>query len=347
MSVITQIGTASPKYKYPQNQILAFMQAYAQTEKERRALSFLYHKSGIDFRYSVLPDFGNITSENPLFNSDESLSPSVEERLAIYDKAALPLAAQAVHNAISKEQLTEITHLITVSCTGLAAPGIDIGLVQHLGLSTNLVRTSVNFMGCYAAIHGLKLADAFCKADATAKVLVVCVELCTLHFQYEQTADNLLANMLFADGAAALLVQAGGSGLKIDGFFAEILPQAIDDMAWHVSQSGFLMTLKSELPLTIKAEFGNFLKKAQQKLGIEKFEHFAIHPGGKRILDFVAEIVENPLEDSNQILKNYGNMSSCTLVFILKEMFIKINGNTLVAGFGPGITIESMVLSPN
>jgi predicted naringenin-chalcone synthase len=165
----------------------------------------------------------------------------------IYNKKAPLLSIDAIRNCLhEKIQPKEITHLITVSCTGMSAPGLDLQVMELMELNRNIFRTSINFMGCYAAIHALKIADAFCKVDKTAKVMIVCTELCTLHFQRETTMDNIASSLLFGDGSSAVLVtsdEADGDGLYIDRFYSEIIPKGKRDMAWELSSSGFLMTL--------------------------------------------------------------------------------------------------------
>jgi alkylresorcinol/alkylpyrone synthase len=169
-------------------------QVYAMNEVEKRKLKFLYHQSAIHTRYSVLPDYSLSAAEWQFYPATENLEPfpDLELRMKWFNKSAPNLSINAIEkcikNKIAKE---EITHLITISCTGMSAPGLDLQIMELMNLPANIFRTSVNFMGCYAAIHGLKLADAFCEKDKNAKVLVVCTELCTLHFQKENSMDNM------------------------------------------------------------------------------------------------------------------------------------------------------------
>ena len=203
MSFITSIATAVPSYKYQQSELLTFMQnLYDVDENDARKLKLLYDRSGIQSRYSVIEDYGLPIDKRSFFPQTRNLEPfpSLEKRMEVFLKESPKLSIKAIEKCINgKMKPTELTHLITVSCTGLSAPGLDIQLVQELSLNPNIERTSVNFMGCYAAIHGLKLADYICKSDVNAKVLVVCVELCTLHFQKENDMDNITSNLLFGD----------------------------------------------------------------------------------------------------------------------------------------------------
>ena len=325
-------------------------------EKNRKLLPILYHRSGIDARYSVFSDFSQARGQWAFFG-DNCTMPSLEKRMAFYNQEAVKLSVSAIEDCLESVKndtnIQEITHLITVTCTGLSAPGLDIQLVQALKLSPNIVRTSVNFMGCYAALHALKIADAFCRADASAKVLVVCTELCTLHFQKSNDVDAILSSTLFADGSAACLISGenGAKGLEIKQFYSQIALSGQADMAWQLSSTGFLMTLSSHVPKLIKQEIKNLLENSLQKLGLntEDITDWAIHPGGKNILEAVEtslELGSEALNESYEVLRNYGNMSSPTILFVLKKMMednIK-KGNIFAIAFGPGITMESVIL---
>jgi predicted naringenin-chalcone synthase len=326
-------------------------------EKNKKLLPILYHRSGINTRYSVFSDFSLARGQWDFFG-DNCTMPSLEKRMAFYNQEAVKLSVAAIDNCLqnikeNEVNIQEVTHLITVTCTGLSAPGLDIQLVQALNLSPNIIRTSVNFMGCYAALHAIKIADAFCKADASAKVLVVCAELCTLHFQKSNDIDAILSSTLFADGSAACLISGDNNdkGLEIKQFYSQIALSGQADMAWQLSSTGFLMTLSSHVPKLIKQEIRNLLKNSLQKLGlrIENITDWAIHPGGKNILEAVETSLElsvNALSDSYDVLKNYGNMSSPTILFVLKKMMEDSSkkGNIFAIAFGPGITMESVIL---
>ncbi len=357
MPKITAIGTANPANCHQQNDIMRFMlDANNPDEKNRKLLPILYHRSGIDTRYSIFPDFSQ-TRGQWFFFGDNNTTPSLENRMAFYNQEAVELSVSAIEDCLNTAKtainIQEITHLITVTCTGLSAPGLDIQLVQALNLSPNIVRTSVNFMGCYAALHALKIADAFCRADTSAKVLVVCTELCTLHFQKSNDVDAILSSTLFADGSAACLINGDNDakGLEIKQFYSQIALSGQADMAWQLSSTGFLMTLSSHVPKLIKQEIKNLLENSLQKLGLttENITDWAIHPGGKNILEAVAtslELGSEALNESYEILKNYGNMSSPTILFVLKKMMENTakTGNIFAIAFGPGITMESVIL---
>src|SRR5580693_1049123 len=182
---------------------------YAFNERDRRSFKYLYHQSGISTRYSVLSDYSREPAEWTFYPPAENLEPfpSLEKRMKVFNRYAVGLSSNAIRNCLETQMdPKEITHLITVTCTGLSAPGLDLQLMELMDLPKNIFRTSVNFMGCYAAIHALKLADAFCQSDPSAKVMIVCTELCTLHFQQLATTDNITSSLLFGDGSAAVLV---------------------------------------------------------------------------------------------------------------------------------------------
>jgi alpha-pyrone synthase len=213
MSFITAISTANPSNRIPQSLIAEFMLKTMKFHNgESRKLKTIFKASGIAYRYSVLSDYGKTADFDFYPEPDqESVHPSTSSRLDVFREHALPLSVSAATGLFSRRSSVtpnDITHLVVVCCTGMYAPGLDIDLIKALGLKTSVHRTAINFMGCYAAFNALKIADAFCKSDDQAKVLVICTELCSLHFQREATDDNLLANALFADGSGAVLVEA-------------------------------------------------------------------------------------------------------------------------------------------
>jgi predicted naringenin-chalcone synthase len=348
MGFISHIGTAVPTNKHSQSDILKFMlEKTPFSDTERRMVKLMYGMSGISTRYSVLPDFAENTQGSILFSIDEKLNDKVQKRLEVYDTNACDLAVLAIID--SGINVKEITHLITISCTGLSAPGLDIALVKALHLDAEINRTSINFMGCYAAIHGMKLANAIANSEQNARVLVVSVELCTLHFQEENKQDYITSNLLFADGAACFQVNSAGNGWRLDSFYSKLYLEAETSMAWNISENGFLMKLDSEVPDLIFKNIHGFVESALNKANLTA-ENMAwlIHPGGRKILEATAKALSlknDELESSFSVLKNYGNMSSATLIFILKEMFESKQGHLFLAGFGPGITMESAILS--
>ena len=365
MSKIISIGTAVPAYRHQQNDILQFMQqVYAFNESDRRKLRFLYNKSHIESRYSVIGDYSRSLPEWKFYPHSENIEPfpSLEQRMTWYNRYAPSLSLDAIRHCLEgkiKEQ--EVTHLITVSCTGMSAPGLDLQLMELMELPRTIYRSSVNFMGCYAAIHALKIADSICSAERQAKVLVVCTELCTLHFQREPTVDNISSSLLFGDGSAAVLIVPNDNpakGIKIRNFYSEIITKGKKDMAWELSSSGFLMTLSGYVPDLIEEDFEPLVRSALEKAGmsLSDIAQWCIHPGGKKILEVIEKTLQlrpGQLDQSYQVLREYGNMSSPTLLFVLKKIMQHIpnssvppkESNVFGAAFGPGLTMETFVAS--
>ncbi|RYY46685.1 MAG: type III polyketide synthase [Chitinophagaceae bacterium] len=362
MSKITSIATATPSYAHRQDDLLAFADAvFCKDAVESRKLRFLYRQSGIDNRYSVLPDFNNEHIDGrQLFPASADLEPfpGIEKRMEIYDRTAAAISIKAIEDCIAGVvDKIAITHLITVSCTGMSAPGLDLQIMEQMQLSPTLNRTSVNFMGCYAAIHGLKLADAFCNNQPGANVLVVCTELCTLHFQKDATADNMMSSLLFADGSAAMLVQGNEQrGFRLDNFYSEVAFKGKKDMSWQLSAKGFLMTLTGYVPELVRTDFGSLVNNALASGGksLSDITHYCIHPGGKKILEAIGESLDlekTTLRFSYDVLRNFGNMSSASIVFVLQEIWKELKESdtkaamVLGAAFGPGLTMETFLAS--
>lgn len=359
MSKIISIGTAVPEYRHQQERICEFMsRVYAINETEKRKLRFLYKYSGIKTRYSVLQDYNLPASEWKFFIPTENLEPfpSLEKRMRSFREHAAPLSLKAIGDCLDNHKDKKITHLITVSCTGMSAPGLDLELIELLNLPATTWRTSINFMGCYAAIHALKLADAICKSDKEANVLIVCVELCTLHFQKKYTPDNISSAILFSDGAAAVLVSGNNEaeGLNIDHFYSSVSFKSKQEMVWELSSSGFLLTLSGYIPGLIEEDFNNIVGESlkETKLSKQDITHWCIHPGGKKILEAVhnsLQFTNGQLQNCYDILSEYGNMSSPTILFVLKRIkgSLDKNQNSKIFGaaFGPGLTMETFVLS--
>ncbi|MFY8020626.1 MAG: type III polyketide synthase [Bacteroidia bacterium] len=354
MSYLHAIQTAVPKYKTSQEEISVFMQNwYDAGDEVSRKIQLMYARSGIQFRHSCLSDFSG-HSERPFFS--DLKFPGIEERMGIYFQTAPEIALEACMKTINESGLgmQDITHLITISCTGMAAPGLDLILLEKLNLSQEVQRTSVNFMGCYAGFHAMKMARQITQSEKHAHVLLLSVELCTLHFQREYSLDQVAANLLFSDGAAACLVSSDKPidlpSLSLSSFYSRVIPKGVDDMAWNISESGFLMKLSAYIPDLLKEGMGDILQQALLKSGkrIEDIYHWAIHPGGKKILDQLKlelQLNDEQLKPSYTTLNDYGNMSSATIFYVLKLMLNNKDNwfkPGFAAGFGPGLTVETM-----
>ncbi|MBL0331166.1 MAG: type III polyketide synthase [Bacteroidetes bacterium] len=354
MSKIISIGTAVPQHRTAQPAILEFMQAAYGNEVTSRKLNVLFNNSGISARYSVLPDFDKTNQQHIFFNGTPSTA-NVENRLSVFKERAIPLALAAVKDAFTKLDTTVetfgVTHLITVSCTGLYAPGLDAVLMEELNLPNDIFHTGVNFLGCNAAFHALKIADLILKSDAQAKVLIVSVELCTLHFQPKNNHDNLLSNTIFGDGAAAVVLTSADDvnrGLNITGFYSLLLNKGKDLMGWNITPVNFEMILDAKIPEIIGDEVNAIVLNATKKLNIQpdSISKWAIHPGGKRIVDVIKDKLQLSDSDTNasyKILDEFGNMSSPTILFVLNELLKEMKtGETIFSiGFGPGLSIET------
>jgi predicted naringenin-chalcone synthase len=359
MSRIISIGTAVPKYATSQSNLLNYMQAAYNDNTASRKLKLLFHNSGITTRYSAVSDFDGSKSESHLFNGNQ-VPPNVENRLNVFKEKATSLAISAIHNSLEKLNTTidifEPTHLITVTCTGLYAPGIDTEIIEQLDLPNDIFHTSINFMGCNAAFPALKIADMIAKTDENAKVLIVCVELCTLHFQPKNNNDNLLSNSIFGDGAAAVIVvsdtkakQNQQNGFEMNGFYSLLLSKGKKYMAWNIKPVNFEMVLDAIIPDFIGDEVIEILSKAGRKLNLTRatIDKWAIHPGGKKILDTIKkrlQLNDLDLQYSYKVLEEYGNMSSPTILFVLNKILQadhNRNENVFSIGFGPGLSIET------
>lgn len=358
MTKILSIGTAVPAFKHLQKDLFEFAApVHCTDELEKRKLRFVYRQSGIESKYSVLADFSaKEVSENIFATSDKKI-PSIEERMALYNEHAVSLSVAAIEDCIKDKIAREdITHLLTVSCTGLSAPGLDLMVMEEMGLAKNIVRTSVNFMGCYAAIHAMKIADAFCKSSPSANVVIVCTELCTLHFQEDKSEDNVMSTLLFGDGSAAMLLSSSTDhkGLQIQNFYSEVLEAGKSEMAWQLSSRGFLMKLSGLIPNLIQQDFLTLTENAlkDSNLSVADIDQWCIHPGGRKIVDSISNslsLAKDRFQDAYDVLKDFGNMSSPTVLFVLKRIFDKIEQqetgqNIFGAAFGPGLTMETFLL---
>jgi predicted naringenin-chalcone synthase len=361
-SKITSIGIANPPYKRNQNEVAELISSsFSLKPRQKKLLKAIYKSSGIDTRYSVISDYCRSPGEFEFFpNTPQEPFPSTSKRMQLYKDNALALAVEAIQHCLSgidPFDKKRITHLITVSCTGMYAPGIDIEIIQQLGLQPSTKRTCINFMGCYGAFNGLKVANAFCQEDSNATVLVVCVELCSIHFQKAFNTEQIISNAIFADGAAAVLVQKQTDNpmyLDIDAFHCDLVPQTQQDMAWSIADFGFDIVLSSYVPDAIKVGIPLFIDKlfTQSPHSFDDIEFYAIHPGGIKILQACEEALNISAEDnkhSYEILRKFGNMSSATVLFVLHTIWSQLKKedhgkNIFSCAFGPGLTLESALL---
>ncbi|HYW60223.1 MAG TPA: type III polyketide synthase [Xanthobacteraceae bacterium] len=275
--------------------------------------------------------------------------PSTAERMSRYEIEAPALGAKAVDGLGATARAA--THLIVTSCTGFSAPGIDLELVRRCGLDPSIERTVIGFMGCYAAITALKLARHIVRSEPAAKVLVLNVELCTLHLQETEDLNRLLTFLLFGDGCSAALVSAEPVGLTLDGFHALLAPCAADQITWNIRDCGFDMVLSGRVPGTISDALRSGAARVLRDVPANAIDMWAVHPGGRTVLDAVEGALglgEPALAASRTILRDYGNMSSPTVMFVLESLMreqVPAGARGCAMAFGPGVTAETMLFS--
>jgi predicted naringenin-chalcone synthase len=359
---IVSLATASPKYAFQQRDLFEIMRkVYDIPANEMRKLGFMYKHSDIDTRHSVLKDYTELDEKKWTFLSSKENGPlpDIDVRMKIYDEEALPLSLLSINKCIDGViDKSEITHLITVSCTGMSAPGLDLQIAGTMGLSPEIYRTSINFMGCYAAVHGLKMASQICGSTTKkANVLVVATELCSLHHQKEFSPDNAASSLLFGDGSAAILVSnylKGKMNLEVTDFFSRVSYKGAPDMAWKIGSSGFMMTLSAYVPDLIQGEILNMVNAAQNYYGIDKSEikYWCLHPGGKKILNAMQEQLElsdDDMQYARNVMRRNGNMSSPSVLYVLNEVMttapVKKGDKIFCIAMGPGLTMETFLVT--
>lgn len=363
MPWIQHIETLVPERSYSQDYACEVMKTWTPNEKSKRYLTQVYAGSKIDKRHSVVKDFGEGGSDSlSLYRSNESSEePSTGERNKIYTTESRSLIKEIALRTMENcpgVSAGDITHLITVSCTGFFNPGPDLAVVEALDLSPSVQRFHLGFMGCYAAFPALKMASQFCQADPSANVLIICVELCSLHLRLKDDLDTILANSVFADGAAAVLVnnrkpEPGHRALALRGFACDLAPEGAPDMAWDIGDYGFNIVLSKYVAKIIGAEIEEIISRILSgcDLALGDIDTWAVHPGGRAILDKIEtslKIRPDQIMASRGVLAEFGNMSSPTILFILSEILnspaTKNNDRLCAMAFGPGLTIETAIL---
>lgn len=346
---INAIATATPPHDV-HTSYLALMDEFIVDRRDKLIFKRMAGRAGIEHRYSY---FLPIVTERGTEDSDafyvRGSYPSTGRRMSFYEDRAPGLAIKAVEQLdIDRES---ITHLVVASCTGFVAPGIDQLLIRALGLRPNVERTIVGFMGCYAAVNSLRLAHHFVRSEPSARVLVVNLELCTLHLQETQDIEQLLAMMLFGDGCTAALVSADETGLRIEDFRAATLPQSDELITWRIGDQGFDMRLSGEVPKRIQAALEVEAARNDDE-GLlrgrrpDEYDGWAVHAGGRSILDAVETgfgLSATALDRSRGVLRDFGNMSSATLMFVLSRILGEAERvrDGLAMAFGPGLAAET------
>ena len=353
---ILGLGTAVPTHSIDQDEAVALAAALAGADATQSEwLTSLFRRTRVRSRGSVLlkePN-GCLRSRLPFFPpaaASDDHGPSTRTRLERYEREATPLAAASARAALRDAAVEpgEITHLITVSCTGFAAPGVDLRLIPDLGLSPTVGRTHVGFMGCHGAVNALRVASAFTAAAPAARVLVTAVELCSLHFAYGGDPQQMVANALFADGAASAVV---GHSVAIDRWRLAatgscLVPDSGDAMGWRIRDYGFEMSLSPRVPELIREHLRPWLVGwlAEHGTSIAGVGSWAVHPGGPKVIGAVAQalgLTETAMAPSRAVLADHGNMSSPTLLFIVEALRRAGAPRPCVAlAFGPGLVVE-------
>ncbi len=301
-------------------------------------------RAGIDHRWSVLPSPDGGSPVDPGGFYADGL-PTTAARMERYAEYAPALALAAIADLQKQVAVDGISHLVVASCTGFIAPGIDQIIARALGLDT-VERTLIGFMGCYAAVAALRTARHIVRSEPAARVLVVTVELSSLHLQEEQQIERLLMMLQFGDGAAAALVTSEGSGFAIERPFSATLPNSADLIRWEIGDRGFIMHLSGEVPgrIQLALEDKAMRQTVMASTGAAEIDCWAVHAGGRSILDAVARglgLAADALDPSRHVLARFGNMSSATLMFILADLLPDPERRNGVAlAFGPGLAAE-------
>ncbi|MDX1617958.1 MAG: type III polyketide synthase [Balneolaceae bacterium] len=362
---VHNISTVVPEHVYEQNFLREKMKKYITDDRATRSIIHrIYSQSGIDKRHTVVRDFNANGDPRLYFNKDGSLNaPSTGARNRLYTDHAKKLFVETARKLLDDHPAftaRDVTHVITVSCTGFFAPGPDYEIVKQLSMDSSTQRYHLGFMGCYAAFPALKMARSFCRSDKDAVVMIVCLELCSLHFQNSENTDNLISASVFADGGAGVIVSArspvqGRPVLRLDQFATTVAEKTEKDMAWTIGDTGFDMVLSTYIPEIIESNLSSSIRPLLDSYRLQKedIDHWAVHPGGRAILDKVEQnlaIQNGRLNASRAILSKYGNMSSATILFVLKHLLDKPfrekekPERILAMAFGPGLTIESGLL---
>ncbi|MCA9144443.1 MAG: type III polyketide synthase [Planctomycetaceae bacterium] len=354
---IIGLGTALPEHTMSLDDAVAMStELICRDEREIRLLRTMYRKARVATRRTCVPhaiayewiERGSPPSSSP--------GPTTQERMALFAEHARPLATDASSRALDHAGISgaDITHLITVSCTGFDAPGVDIHLFDQLGLPNTTQRLHIGFMGCHGAINGLRAARGLVAADPKAKILLCAVELCSLHFKFQWDPERMLGNALFADGAAALVLGNNETTdeviYKVRDTGSCLLEDSRDAITWNIGDAGFDMSLSNRVPDLISEQLKPWLTAWLAARGhtIESVALWAVHPGGPRILNAVEESLglhSDALSTSRAILNDYGNMSSPTVLFVLQRFLEqKVTGPCVLLGFGPGLMAEVALL---
>ena len=346
---INDISSAVPDLEIHET-FLRYGPGFLKDDRAAKIFKKLANKGQIDRRYSVMPL--EETEAGPgLIDFYLKKCPTTGERMERYRRYALPLTMKTLRLLAKTNDLSDVTHIIVTSCTGFYAPGIDVEIVRELELPLKVERNLIGFMGCYAAFNALKQAYHTVRSVEHAKVLMVNIELCTLHFQQSKEIEPMLSFLIFADGCSASLISAKPKGLKIERFHTTMYPEDEDKIIWGIGDQGFNMFLSPEVPRAVEKTAAPTLSD----LGVEgqdEIDMWAIHPGGRSILDAIQnklKLSDEKMKPSREVLRQYGNMSSPSVMFVLQDHLYNshASGSGVAMAFGPGLTVESLRFSKN
>jgi predicted naringenin-chalcone synthase len=347
---LNRIATAVPEHDV-HAAFIDFAAGRLAGERERAVFRRMVERSGIDHRWSTLapaPPGSNVGPERDGFYMPGAF-PSTAARMRLFEREAPKLAVRALDRLALGRRAAEITHVLLVTCTGFMAPGVDLAVVRHLGLPSGVERTQVGFMGCAAALNALKLARHIVRSEPDARVLILSVELCTLHLHDEPDLEQLLSFLIFGDGCAAAVVSRDPVGIALDRFATAVAPQTEQLITWSIGDRGFDMVLSGRVPGAIRETLRACGRDLLGGRASDEVAHWAVHPGGRSVLDAVAASWSLPpaaLAPSRAVLKSFGNMSSATVLFVL-ERILADGGAPDAPGcavaFGPGVAAESMM----
>jgi predicted naringenin-chalcone synthase len=346
---INRIATAVPRHDVHQA-FVAFARAlYRDNPREQALIRRMADKAGIEHRYSCLApadDPGGATVDAEGFYRRGAF-PSTGARMRMFEAHAPALAEQAIGTLLSGRERNHVSHLLVTCCTGFSAPGLDLEIIERCDLPAAAERTMVGFMGCYAAMNALKLARHIVRSEPKARVLMVNLELCTLHLHEAAGLEELLSFLVFSDGCAASLVTAEARGIALDSFRAVLVPRTRGLITWTIRDSGFDMVLSGQVPAVLrdglKAHCGEILG-GQSPAAIDLW---AVHPGGRTVLDAVERAFDldpDALLASREVLRTYGNMSSPTVMFVLEALMrgAATGAQGCAMAFGPGLVAETL-----
>lgn len=349
---LNAIGTAVPPNDVHET-FLAFAAASLPDDRMRKLFRRMADRSGIDHRWSsVTPLDGDPPWRDREGFYVKGAFPGTAARMRRFAQDAFPLAEGALadlERRVGPSWRQGLTHLIWTCCTGFYAPGLDLQIVERYGLDRGIARTQVGFMGCNASFNALRLARDVVRAEPRSRALIVNLEMCTLHMQEMSDIEQALLFMIFADGCAASLVSADPAGLALERFGAELLPDCAEHITWNIGDDGFDMRLSGQVPQAIGRHLPDHIAALLGQRPTAEIDLWAVHPGGRTVLDAVDDALDlgpERMAASRGVLRDYGNMSSATVMFVLERLLAHRSGDGRLGcamGFGPGISVESLL----